>query len=292
MSEILKKTKVMEDYERETGKKAIWRGSITESFKKWQKGENSYDISKERISLYVKKDVKDEWFNFAKKNDFPTLSKLIREALRFFIEYKSKMTIRNKNIDINLLSSLSHELKVPLTSIKGYLQLIIETNQNDLDEKIVSRLKNVLNQCQILENKIVEHLDKFETQNEEETDMITHYDILLIEDDLETVNLLTSYFESIGISCKGVTSGFKALKELKGYIPKLILLDIILPDINGYEIVKRIKVDKKFEDVPIFFLTAIPSVEVERKKREFGVTGVILKPFNLSDFDVIHKYLK
>ena len=292
MSENLKKTKKMEEYESETGKKAIWRGSITESFKKWQKGENSYDISKERISLYVKKDVKDQWFNFAKKNDFPTLSKLIREALKFFIEYKSKMTIKDKNIDINLLSSLSHELKVPLTSIKGYLQLIIETNQNDLDEKIVIRLKNVLNQCQILENKIVEHLDQFETQDDEETDMITHYDILLIEDDLETVNLLTSYFESIGIPCKGVTSGYKALKELKDYIPKLILLDIILPDINGYEIVKRIKVDKKLADVPIFFLTAIPSVEVERKKREFGVTGAILKPFNLSDFDVIHKYLK
>ena len=291
MSNNLKKTKQMQDYEKETGKQAIWRGRITEKFKKWQKGEDSYDDNKERISLYVNKEVKDEWSNFAKNNDYPTLSKLIRESLRFFIEYKSKITIKKKNIDINLLSSLSHELKEPLTSIKGYLQLIIVTNQDTLDEKIVSRLKNVLVQVGILENKIIDHLDKFETKNDVVLDNKKKYDILLIEDDLETINLLTSYFKSIGISCLGVSNGFKALKELKRFIPKLILLDIILPDINGYEILKRIQSDKKTMEIPIYFLTAIPGVEVTKKIDEFGIKGAILKPFNLSDFDVIHKYL-
>ena len=70
----------MESFERETGKKAVWRGSITESFKKWQKGESGFEIDKERISLYVSKDIKDEWLNFANNNDYSTLSKLIREA--------------------------------------------------------------------------------------------------------------------------------------------------------------------------------------------------------------------
>lgn len=154
-------------------------------------------------------------------------------------------------------------------------------------------MKNVLNQCLILENKIIEYLDKFETEMEEESiNQKSEYDILLVEDDQETVNLLTSYFESINIICKGVLSGFKGLKELKRYAPKLILLDIILPDINGYEILKRIRAEEKLKDIPVFFLTAIPSVEVEKKSLDLGATGSILKPFNLTDFDVIYKYLE
>lgn len=290
--EDLKKTKEMESFERETGKRAVWRGNITESFKKWQKGETDFEIDKERISLYLSKDIKDEWLNFANNNNYSTLSKLIREALKFFIEYRSKIIIKDKNVDIDLLSSLSHDLKEPLTSIKGYLQLIIETHGNTLEDKVLSIIKNVLGQCSILENKIVNYLDKFENVKEEEINELIEYDLLLIEDDVETVNLLTSYFDSLGISSQGVLSGFKGLKELKRNIPKLILLDIILPDINGYEVIKRIRADSKLKDIPVFFLTAIPSIEVEKKIQDLGATGAILKPFNLSDFDIIHKYLK
>lgn len=243
---------------------------------------SDYNQDKERISLYVSKDVKEEWQTFAKNNDFSTLSKLIREALKFYIQ------CRGLNIP-----SLSHGLKEPLTSIKGYLQLILETSGDSLDDNIVSTLRNVLNQCSILENKIVDYLDKFEPEKEEvEIGNEIEYDLLLIEDDVETVNLLTSYFDSIGISCKGILSGFKGLKELKRYIPKLVLLDIILPDINGYEILKRMKADDKLKGIPVYFLTAIPSIEVEKKAQELGAAGSILKPFNLTDFDIISKYLK
>ena len=243
---------------------------------------SDYNQDKERISLYVSKDVKEEWQTFAKNNDFSTLSKLIREALKFYIQ------CRGLNIP-----SLSHGLKEPLTSIKGYLQLILETSGDSLDDNVVSTLRNVLNQCSILENKIVDYLDKFEPEKEEvEIGNEIEYDLLLIEDDVETVNLLTSYFDSIGISCKGILSGFKGLKELKRYKPKLVLLDIILPDINGYEILKKMKADDKLKGIPVYFLTAIPSIEVEKKAQELGAAGSILKPFNLTDFDIISKYLK
>jgi len=281
----------MEEFENETGKRAIWRGNVTETFRKWQRGENNIDIEKERISLYVDRELKDEWQNFGKNNGYPTLSKLIRDALRFFIEYRSKIIIKDKNVDIDLLSSLSHDLKEPLTSIKGYLQLVIETFGSKLEDNILSIMKNILNQCLILEDKIIKNLDRIEFEKDDEVDKKTKYDLLIIEDDVETVNLLTSYFESIGVSSKGVLSGFKSLKELKRTIPSLILLDIILPDINGYEILKRIKSDKRLKDIPVFFLTAIPSIEVQKKVKELGATGAILKPFNLSDFDKLQKYL-
>ncbi|MFX1572038.1 MAG: response regulator [Promethearchaeota archaeon] len=251
------------------------------------------DQDKERISLYVSKYAKEEWQTFAKNNGYATLSKLIREALKFFIRYRSRIIVKDKNLEIDLLSSLSHDLKEPLTSIKGYLQLIIEKYGVSIEDSIISILKNVLGQCLTLENIIVDHLDNITTiKDENENNKKKDYDILLIEDDTETVNLLTSYFESIEISCKGVLSGLKGLKELKMYVPKIILLDIILPDINGYEVLKRIRTNSKLKDIPVFFLTAIPSIEAEKKARELNATGSILKPFNLDDFNVIQSILK
>jgi len=64
ISENLKKTKEMEQYENETGKFAIWRGRITEGFRKWQKGEKIYEKNKERIMILVSEEIKSNWQNF------------------------------------------------------------------------------------------------------------------------------------------------------------------------------------------------------------------------------------
>ena len=113
------------------------------------------------------------------------------------------------------------------------------------------------------------------------------YDVLLIEDDLATIRLITSYFDSKGFKCKGVVSGSKGLEELGNIIPKLILLDIILPDLSGYDICKKIKSDKNWANIPVYFLTAIAGPEVEKNLKNTKANGYILKPFNLTDFEVI-----
>ncbi|TFG17171.1 MAG: response regulator [Promethearchaeota archaeon] len=120
----------------------------------------------------------------------------------------------------------------------------------------------------------------------------TQYDILLIEDDLATIRLLTSYFESKGFSCKGVVSGKKGFEELNNNHPKVILLDIILPDYSGYDICKQIKMNKELKNVPVFLLTAIPGSEVEKHMEETHADGFILKPFDFSDFEIVFKHLK
>jgi len=115
----------------------------------------------------------------------------------------------------------------------------------------------------------------------------SHYDILLIEEDLATIRLLTSYFDSKDITCKGVVSGTKALEELKSHPPKVVLLDIILTDIDGFEICKKIKSNQKLKNIPVFFIPSIPRSEVEKHLAETKADGYILKPFNFSDFDKI-----
>jgi CheY-like chemotaxis protein len=294
ISNQIKKTEEMKRYEEETGKNAVWRKNITESFKKWQRGEKNYNVSKDRISLYVPEGLKNEWVKFAEENNYSTLSKLIRDALRFFIKQGSK---GKRNIDIDFLSGLSHDLKDPLTSLKAYLQLIIEQYGASFEENLLNILTNAFNQCSNLEKIIIENLDLVEDEkgekelNEERIKKKITPDILLIEDDLEIGKVLNSFFSSRGYSLTMVTEGRNGLKEIFNNPPKIILLDIILPDISGYEVIKSIKASKKHENIPIFFLTAIPRVEALKKTKELSATGLILKPFNLKDFDVIYEYL-
>ncbi|MFX1364709.1 MAG: response regulator [Promethearchaeota archaeon] len=278
---------LMEEYQEETDKYAIWRGSITEGFKKWLKGEKIYDRDKERISLYVSEETKQNWQDFKELNNYSTISALIRESVDYYIEQKSDLFGEGlRRMDDKTISNISHALKEPLTTIKGFSQLLLENYNDELNEEVLVTIKNIFDQSLLLENKIINILDNIAIEEPH-----PQYDILLIEDDLATIRLLTSYFESKGYKCKGVVSGTKGLEELRGGIPRLILLDIILPDISGYEICKMIKDHKKYKDIPVYLLTAIPGSEVEKKMGETHADGYILKPFDFSDFEVVFKYL-
>ena len=274
------KSDEMKRYEKETGRYAIWRGVITEGFRKWQKGEKVYHRDKERISLYVSDDTKSKWLDYTKSNGELTISKLIREAVAAFIESKSNgpQHILSK-LNPQTISNISHTLKEPLTSIKGYSQLLLENYRENLNGQVLETVRNIFEQSILLEKKIINILDNIKVESE--------YDVLLIEDDLATIRLITSYFKSKGFKCKGVVSGSKGLEELGNTIPKLILLDIILPDLSGYDICKTIKSDKELTNIPIYFLTAIAGSEVEKNLGDTKADGYILKPFNFSDFEII-----
>lgn len=280
--------RLMKKYERETGKYAIWRGAVTEGFKKWLKGEKIYTRDKERISLYVADDTKDDWQEFinTNKEDFPTFSELIRQSVKSFIEDSSKVSSELSKLNPKTISNISHALKEPLTSIKGYSQLLLESEEykDKLNTHVKETVKNIFDQSNLLENIIKNFLDNIKPDS-------SPYDILLIEDDLATIRLITSYFDSKKYSCKGVVSGAKGLEELRRATPKVILLDIILPDLSGYDICKTIKTDNSYKKIPVYFLTAISASEVKKHIEETKVDGFILKPFNFSDFDIIFEIL-
>ncbi|MHA2429656.1 MAG: response regulator [Promethearchaeota archaeon] len=281
--------KLINLYEEQTEKHAVWRSNVTEAFKKWLRGEKIYTREKERISLYVSEETKNEWQDFINQNkeEFPTFSELIRQGVKSFIADSEKGKGTLSKLNQKTVSNISHALKEPLTSIKGYSQFLFE-NENykeKLSEDVQDKLKNILEQSNLLENRIISFLDNIKIQNHQ-------YDILLIEDDLATIRLITSYFDSKGFICKGVVSGSKGLEELGRAQPKVILLDIILPDLSGYDICKTIKSDKVFRKIPTFFLTAISGSEVEKHLKETNADGYILKPFNFSDFSIIFEILR
>ena len=279
--------KLMKQYEEDTTKYAIWRGAVTTGFINWLRGEKIYDREKERISLYVSDKTKEDWSDFIKthKDKYNTISKLIRESVNYFIKKKSSLVNDDlSKLNNQTLTNISHALKEPLTSIKGFSQLLIENYKEEMEEDVFNTIQNIFNQSLLLEKKIINILDNIKTE-------ATQYDILLIEDDLATIRLLTSYFESKGYTCKGVVSGTNGLEEIKNNPPKLVLLDIILPDYSGYDICKQIKSNKDLRNIAVYLLTAIPGSEVEKNLEDSNADGYILKPFDFSDFEIIFQYL-
>ncbi|MFX1395338.1 MAG: response regulator [Promethearchaeota archaeon] len=268
----------MRKYENETGKKAIWRGRITDSFRKWQKGEKIYEKDKERIMLLVSEDIKSKWQDFVKKSEYSTISKLIRDAVNFFIDLKEKRT------SVKTVSQLSHDLKEPLTIIKGYSHLLFENYKEKLDWDIILKIKSIYDQSLTLENKIISNLEDYKNKD-------IDYDVLIIEDDLFTINLLVDFFEMKGHSCKFVMTGMEALEELQKFIPKLILIDVLLPDIDGYKVCKEIKSNENLKNVPTYYATAVPRSEVLERLEETGADGYFLKPFDFTKFEELFNYL-
>jgi CheY-like chemotaxis protein len=266
----------MENYEKETGKNAIWKDSVTEGFKKWLKGDKIYEKNKERITFLVSEGTRIEWQKFMVKQNFSTFSKLIRKAIAHYIE-----TSENQ-LSTKTISELSHNLKEPLTTIKGYTHLLIESYRDKLEWEVLSKIKDVYDQSLLLERIINETLD---------TNKMEEIDILIVDDDASTNKVLSDIFKMKEYSSKTATSASEAFEILSRFSPRIILLDIILPESNGYEICKKIKQLERFKDIPIFYITAVPSNEVEGQIVKTGAEGYFLKPFNFSEFERLYLIL-
>ena len=280
-----KKTNKMEEYEKDTGKQAVWRGEITKGFLKWKEGEKDYYSNKKRISVYVSSETERQWQEFLKSYGVISFSKLIRESVGYYIEEKSKFGEKLfAELEINDDLNKDHILKERLTTIKGFLQLLLEGYKDDLNNDVISIINNVLDECISLESKFIIKSETKELQ-------APQYDVLLIEDDPSTIELVKNYFKRKGYSFKGVLTGLKGIEELKLSTPKLILLDIILPDISGFEICKNIKFHETLKEIPVFYLTAVPGPKVDKRMEETKADGYILKPFNLVDLEFLFEYL-
>jgi two-component system, sensor histidine kinase and response regulator len=107
--------------------------------------------------------------------------------------------------------------------------------------------------------------------------------ILVADDTVENLRLLVAMLGGQGYEVRPVTTGRQALLAAERVQPALILLDINMPDISGYEVCEQLKATPLLADIPVIFLTAL--TDVADKVRAFQVGGVdyITKPFQLEE---------
>lgn len=111
----------------------------------------------------------------------------------------------------------------------------------------------------------------------------TKGDILIVDDTLDNLRLLSAMLSQQGYEVRSVTNGSTALMGVQGQPPDLILLDINMPGMNGYEMCQRLKANPQTQEIPVIFISALN--EVFDKVKAFTVGGVdyITKPFQVEE---------
>jgi len=114
---------------------------------------------------------------------------------------------------------------------------------------------------------------------EERLNFIESGNILVVDDTPENLDILIEMLEKRGYAIRATTSGRLALDAVEKFIPDLILLDINMPDMNGFEVCRKFKAIDKTRKVPVVFISAI--TETIDKVKAFAVGGIdyITKPF-------------
>ena len=105
-------------------------------------------------------------------------------------------------------------------------------------------------------------------------------DILVVEDDVEINELLGIYIEQSGYTCRRVGTGADAIAAAMESCPSVVLLDMMLPDLTGVEICKKLRAIACTKNVVVIFLTACHMENIRNDAHEAGATDFFTKPFD------------
>jgi len=115
--------------------------------------------------------------------------------------------------------------------------------------------------------------------------------ILIIDDEPVVVTLLRNRVASRGFEVETATEGTAALEKAKTFRPDLILLDIAMPGMDGYEVCRRLKETPATRAIPVVIFTASQEAQLEEQARLAGASKLIRKPFVDQVFKTIAEIL-
>lgn len=107
--------------------------------------------------------------------------------------------------------------------------------------------------------------------------------ILVVDDTPANLILLTGMLKGLGYKVRSVSDGKFALQTAKHDVPDLILLDVMMPGMNGYEVCERLKMDEQLVEIPVIFLSALNETADKVKAFEAGGVDYVTKPFQLRE---------
>ncbi len=116
--------------------------------------------------------------------------------------------------------------------------------------------------------------------------------VLAVDDNPDNLLLISYLIEALNLKCYGLDDSTKALDLVLDRIPNLIILDIVMPDLSGFEIISQLKSNLLTQDIPVIAVTALATPCQQAKIRSIGFEDYICKPFMIEEFEnKLVKYL-
>jgi DNA-binding response OmpR family regulator len=223
----------------------------------------------------------------------------IRDIIRFYLEsegYDVIQTDRGEDV-IRMMESEKPDLitlDVMLPGIDGFeLLRIIKCDPrpeiSEIPVIIVSVLARDTNKYQHgFADFISKPFEKYELIDavkrvlaEVEKDKELSKRILVVDDEEDIVNIITFYLKNLGYESITASNGEEAIAKAKQEKPDLIILDVQMPKLNGFEVIKILKQDENLWSIPIIILTGTHISEEDRKHGlKLGASKYITKPFD------------
>lgn len=117
--------------------------------------------------------------------------------------------------------------------------------------------------------------------------------ILLIDDEGDLLEMLVLLLSQAGYHVDIAMDGEAGVNKALTFLPDLIVLDLIMPKMNGYEVSRRIRQEEAIKEVPILLLTAASQPEIDDEARKAGSNDVMRKPYQNAHFmDVINNMIR
>ena len=104
--------------------------------------------------------------------------------------------------------------------------------------------------------------------------------VLVVDDNAQNVELMQAYLETLNCTVHTASDGVEAMAQVPKIKPDLILLDIMMPRMSGFEVCRRLKADPKTRDIPILMVTALNELGDIERGVESGTDDFLTKPIN------------
>ena len=196
----------------------------------------------------------------------------------------------------NIRSKINHDLRSPLNAILGFSDLLLQTEGDNEKKKFLSAIKaggetqlSIIDDISLSLSKksqVSEILEKAysgtQSSLHSKINLANEREplILIVDDMVDNVVFLEKILQKTGFRTVSATSGEDAIKLLTEHRPDLILLDIVMPGLSGFETCARIQAVRENLDIPVIFLSAKKDEKTIIESFIYGGIDYVIKPFN------------
>jgi DNA-binding response OmpR family regulator len=107
--------------------------------------------------------------------------------------------------------------------------------------------------------------------------------VLAVDDESDILLIVRTALESAGMDVRTASNGRDALTTADEFAPDLIVLDVMMPEMDGFEVVRHLRENEKTQDIPVVMLTGVSDSQRVKQALDSGVARYIVKPFDIEE---------
>ena len=192
------------------------------------------------------------------------------------------------------VAQLRHDLRTPVNHIIGYSEMLLEDAEEAANESSAADLKKIRSAAQELLGLINTRLvaggrkqipksadaSSLKFDDFKRAERTLHGRVLAVDDNRENLDVLARRLTRHGLEVETVESGLAALSAIRSAAFDLVLLDVMMPQVDGYAVLQEMKSDPQTRDIPVIMISALDELESVVRCIEAGAEDYLPKPFN------------